>query len=71
MFENKYYAVKVQIRFEDDNGKIKKKNESYLVNAVSVTDAEVKTAKDFTKDSPSFEWEVISVSETKILKVLE
>ncbi len=71
MFDSKYYSVKIQIRLEDENGKIKKKSESYLVNAVSVTDAEAKTVADFTKDAPSFEWEVMSVSETKIVKVLE
>lgn len=59
------------MKIEDsESGKIKKHKESYLVNAVSVTDAEVKVAKDFSGTDSRIEWEVVSVTETKILKVL-
>ena len=64
----RYYIVKVKIRHEDENGKMKKTIESYLVDAVSVTDAEVKVVKDF--EGISMEYEVSAVSETKIIKVI-
>jgi hypothetical protein len=71
MFDSKYYLVRIQMKIEDsESGKIKKHKESYLVNAVSVTDAEVKVAKDFSGTDSRIEWEVVSVTETKILKVL-
>lgn len=63
-----YYIAKVKILNEDENGKIKRTIESYLVDAVSVTDAEVKVVKDF--EGISMEFEVSSVSETKIIKVI-
>ena len=63
-----YYITKVKIRHEDENGKMKKTIESYLVDAVSVTDAEVKVVKDF--EGISMEYEVSAVSETKIIKVI-
>ena len=40
-----YYIVKVKVHHEDDKGKVKKVTEQYLVDAVSVTDAEVKVTK--------------------------
>ena len=64
----RYYIVKVKIRHEDENGKMKKTIESYLVDAESVTDAEVKVVKDF--EGISMEYEVSAVSETKIIKVI-
>ena len=71
MFDSKYYLARIQMKIEDsESGKIKKHKESYLVNAVSVTDAEVKVAKDFSGTDSRIEWEVVSVTETKILKVL-
>ena len=42
-----YYIVKVKVHHEDDKGKVKKVTEQYLVDAVSVTDAEVKVTKEF------------------------
>jgi len=43
--ENKYYTVKVEFQMEDDKGKIKKQKYDYLVDAVSVTEAEAKMTK--------------------------
>lgn len=43
--ENKYYTVKVEFQMEDDKGKIKKQKLDYLVDAVSVTEAEAKMTK--------------------------
>ena len=63
-----YYIAKVKIRHDDENGRSKKTIESYLVDAVSVTDAEVKVVKDF--EGISMEYEVSAVVETKIIKVI-
>lgn len=68
MNENKYYAVKTKREVEQHNGKIKKVMENYLVLAVSVTDAEARIYK-FLENEP-FDWEVKSVGETNILKVV-
>lgn len=66
-----YYNVKVEITLEaDSDGKRgKRRMEYYLVHAESVTDAEAKIAQDFT-GFPQ-DWEVVSVVQTKITKVLE
>ena len=64
-----YYIAKVKVLHEDDNGRIKKTTETYLVDAVSVTDAEVKVVKDF--EGINLEYEVSAVSETKIIKVIK
>lgn len=45
MNTQKYYNVKVEFVFEDDKGKMKKQKLDYLVDAVSVTEAEAKMTK--------------------------
>ena len=40
--DNKYYTVKVEFVVEDDKGKLKKQKFNYLVDAMSVTEAEAK-----------------------------
>jgi hypothetical protein len=64
-----YYIVKVKVHHEDDKGKVKKVTEQYLVDAVSVTDAEVKVTKEFF--GSSIEFEVSAVIETKLVKVIQ
>jgi hypothetical protein len=39
----KFFQVKVQFSSEDDKGKTKKQNVSYLVDAETVTEAEART----------------------------
>lgn len=63
-----YYVAKVVLSIETDKGKTKKVSESYLVEAVSVTEAESIVYKDFEGDSTPFE--VKSVTESRIIKVL-
>lgn len=63
-----YYKAIVTIVTVDQKGREKKQNEEYLVNAVSVTDAEVKVHKLF--ENTSVDFNVKSVSQTKILEVL-
>jgi hypothetical protein len=67
----KYYAVTVAVEVEDAKGKIKKQKEQYLVDAVSVTDAETKVTKLFEDEGMSTDFQVKSVKETKILQVIE
>ena len=63
-----YYIAKVNVHNEDDKGRVKKVVEQYLVDAVSVTDAEVKVFGEF--DGSNLEFEVTAVVETKIVKVI-
>lgn len=65
-----YYKAKVREKIEDEkSGKIKKSTAEYLVDAISVTDVEVQVTEEY-KDV-NFDWELLSVSETKIVKILE
>jgi hypothetical protein len=65
----KYYAVTVAVEVEDAKGKIKKQREQYLVDALSVTEAEAKLVQKFTEEAVQLEYEVVKVSDTKILEV--
>ena len=63
-----FYKAKVREKIEDDKGKIKKSTAEYTVKAVSVTDVEVYITKEY--GGVNFDWELLSVSETKTVKVL-
>lgn len=65
----KYYSVTVAVEVEDAKGKIKKQREQYLVDALSVTEAEAKLVKKFVAEAVQLEYEVVKVSDTKILEV--
>ncbi len=67
-----YYVAKVQLTDEVDTPKglkIKKITETYLVEALSVTEAEAKVIKDFA--GYTFDFEVKSVTASKIIKILD
>lgn len=64
-----YYIAKVKVHHEDDKGRVKKVTEQYLVNAVSVTDAEAKVVAEF--EGSNLEYEVTAVMETKIVSVIQ
>lgn len=67
-----FYVAKVQLIDEIDTPKgvkQKKITESYLVEALSVTDAEAKVVKDFA--GYSFAFEVKAVTQSKIIKIIE
>jgi len=66
-----YFQVNVFITDINDKGKQSKVTEQYLVDAVSVTDAEVKVTKLFEDEGMSTDFQVKSVKETKILQVIE
>ena len=63
-----YYTAKVQLE-DDSSGKVKKVTEMYLVEAMSVTEAESKVVKDF--GTTAFDYEVKAVSASKIIKIIE
>jgi len=64
----KYHLIKVKISSEDDKGRIKWRAEEYLVDSLSVTEAESKITTLF-KDY-SGEWKIHSVVQSKILQIL-
>ena len=66
-----YFQAVVEIVDMNDKGKQTKMREQYLVDAVSVTDAEVKVTKMFEDEGMSTDFQVKSVKETKILQVIE
>jgi hypothetical protein len=66
-----YFQVNVSIVDINEKGKQTKINEQYLVDAVSVTDAEVKVTKMYEDEGSQVDFQVKSVKETKILQVIE
>lgn len=66
-----YFLAAVEIIDVSDKGKQSKIREQYLIDAVSVTDAEVKVTKMFEDEGMSTVFQVKSVKETKILQVIE
>lgn len=62
-----YYTARVQMEFETDKGQTKKKSETYLVKAESVTDAETIVHEKFKDYKHDFE--VKSVSASRIVDV--
>lgn len=63
-----FYLAKVKMKVEDDNGKIKTKTFSHLVEDESIVGVQARITEDYS-DSVS-EWELVSVVETKIVSVL-
>jgi len=63
-----YFNVKVQFTVEV-NGKLKKQNVTYLVDAMSVTEAEARTVEHLTEQGEQ-EFEVKAASEAKIAEVI-
>jgi len=70
----KYYEVQVTMHHEIDNGKgvskIKKTKENYLVDAMSVTEAEARVVKLFTDSAINVDYEVTGAKESKIIEVV-
>jgi len=63
-----FFNVKVQFTVEV-NGKLKKQNVNYLVDAMSVTEAEARTVEYLTEQGEN-EFEVKAASEAKIAEVI-
>jgi hypothetical protein len=64
-----YYLAKLRFESEDDNGKIKKVREQYLVEANSVGEAEEKLLNRFGDGVSPCQLE--AVQESKILGLIE
>jgi hypothetical protein len=64
-----YYIATVKVQDENERGRISSTNETYCVEAESVTDAEAKVVKEFT--GYQMDYQVKSVKESKIIKILE
>jgi hypothetical protein len=62
-----YYTATVILEFETDKGQTKRKTETYLVKADSVTDAEAIVNSKFSTYPNTFE--VKSVSRSRIIDV--
>ena len=64
-----YYIATVKVQDENERGRVSNTNETYCVEAESVTDAEAKVVKEFT--GYQMDYHVKSVKESKIIKILE
>lgn len=68
----KYFEVTVEMVVStNQNGKEKKVKESYLVDALSVTEAETRVVDDFSKAGVTLDYRVSSVKASKILRLIE
>ncbi len=69
---NKFFEVTVSIVVATlKNGKDKKNKEIYLVDALSVTEAEAKVVTDFEDSGVQIEYKVSSAKESRVLRVIE
>jgi hypothetical protein len=66
-----YFTVNVKVQHDNGNGKIKKVTERYLVDAMSVTEAEARVTEVMKEDLGGTEFEVVSASVSRIYKVIE
>ena len=53
------------------NGKDKKNKEVYLVDAMSVTEAEARVVKDFSDSGVQMDYKVSMAKESRVLRVIE
>jgi hypothetical protein len=60
----------VKVQHDNGNGKIKKVTERYLVDAMSVTEAEARVTEVMKEDLGSNDFEVVSASVSRIYKVI-
>ena len=71
----KYFEVTVTVQHEVDGGKggtkIKTVKENYLVDAMTVTEAEARVVKEFEKAGIQLDYEVSAAKESKILQVIK
>jgi hypothetical protein len=67
-----YYEVTIQLSvgFKRD-GSDKFQNETYLVDAQSVVEAESKIIQDFTNSGVTLSYQVKSIRKSKILRLIE
>lgn len=64
----KYFQVVVKIKREDDKGRVKTFTERYLVDSLTITEAEARVVK-FMEDS-MLEYEISSATESRIMQII-
>lgn len=65
-----YFKCVITMSIPDENsGKIKKKNEEYIVKAVSPTDVEAQMVEFMS--GTVYDWSITSVTKTKIESIIE
>jgi hypothetical protein len=68
----KYFEVSVELIISiQKNGKDKKQKEVYLVDAMSVTEAEKRVIEDFENSGVQLDYKVVSARESKVIRVIE
>jgi hypothetical protein len=68
----KYFEVSVELVISiQKNGKEKKQKEVYLVDAMSVTEAEKRVIGDFVNSGVQLDYKVVSARESKVIRVIE
>ena len=69
---NKYFEVSAELVVSiQKNGKEKKQKEVYLVDAMSVTEAEKRVIEDFEASGVQLDYKVASAKESRVLRVIE
>jgi|TARA_R110001592_G_scaffold119939_4_gene323615 enoyl reductase-like protein len=67
----KYFEVTVEVVVATlKNGKDKKIKEIYLVDAMSVTEAEARVVKDFSDSGVQIDYKVVGAKESRVLRVI-
>jgi len=69
---SKYFEVTVEVVVATlKNGKDKKNKEIYLVDAMSVTEAEARVVSDFSDVGVNVDYKVSGARESRIIRVIE
>ena len=63
-----FYQAKVKIKIEDEKGKIKSKTYVHIVEDEVISGVEEQITKEYTGSVN--DWELVSVSETKIVSII-
>ena len=68
---SKFFEVTVEVVVATlKNGKDKKNKEVYLVDAMSVTEAEARVVKDFSDSGVQIDYKVVGAKESRVLRVI-
>lgn len=62
------YTVSVKLKFEDSKGKVKTKTDRYMVEAMSVTEAESRVVSFM--EGTVLDYEISSVTQSRITEII-
>jgi len=65
--QTNFHTVTVKVKYEDDKGKIKTRTERFLVDAMSVTEAEGRAIAFLGTNT---DYDIVSASQSRIVSVL-